>query len=230
MQPYFFPYIGYFQLMQAVDEFIVYDNIEFSKKGWIHRNRILVNATDSFITLPLKNDSDYLDVDQRFLSDDWPREKLKLLNRIKEAYRKAPYFQQVFPLLETCFMYPDTNLFNFIFHSLQCIKNYLHIQTPLLISSSIPINHSLKSVDKVIELCKARQASIYINPIGGQTLYHKTDFEAHGIHLKFLQTNSFNYTQFNNKFVPFLSIIDVMMFNSTDIILELLNTQFNLLD
>lgn len=230
MQPYFFPYIGYFQLMNAVDEFVVYDNIEFTKKGWIHRNRILVNGNDSFMTLPLKNDSDFLHVNQRFLADNWTQERIKILNRIKEAYRKAPYFQQVYPLLETCFMYPDTNLFQFILHSLQSIKNYLNIQTPLIISSSIPINHSLKSVDKVIGLCMARKASIYINPIGGQSLYHKTDFDAHEIHLKFLQTNSFHYTQFNNEYVPFLSILDVMMFNSTEIIQELLSTQFTLLD
>ena len=82
MQPYFFPYIGYFQLMNAVDEFVVYDNIEFTKKGWINRNRILVNGKDAFITISLKKDSDYLDVRDRYLADSWSSDRVKMLNRM----------------------------------------------------------------------------------------------------------------------------------------------------
>src|SRR4030042_5533275 len=92
MQPYFLPYIGYFQLMNAVDEFVIYDNIEFSKKGWINRNRILVNGKDSYITIPLKKDSDYLDVRDRYLAETWSSEKIKMLKRIIGSYRKAPRF------------------------------------------------------------------------------------------------------------------------------------------
>ena len=88
MQPYLFPYIGYFQLMNAVDEFVIYDNIEFTKKGWINRNRILVNGRDSFITVPLKKDSDYLDVRDRYLADSWPSERVTILYRIKQSYRR----------------------------------------------------------------------------------------------------------------------------------------------
>src|SRR5689334_1147970 len=100
MQPYFFPYIGYFQLMNAVDEFVVYDNIEYTKKGWINRNRILEDGTDSYITIPLKKDSDYLDVRDRRLAESWPTEKRKMLNRIIQSYRKAPYFNSVYPMIE----------------------------------------------------------------------------------------------------------------------------------
>jgi len=110
MQPYFFPYIGYFQLMNAVDEFVVYDNIEFTKKGWINRNRILVNGQDSFITLPLKKDSDYLDVRDRYLADSWTSEKIKMLNRIKGSYRKAIQFDFVYPVIEKCILYDESNL------------------------------------------------------------------------------------------------------------------------
>jgi hypothetical protein len=145
MQPYLFPYIGYFQLMNAVNEFVVYDNIEFSKKGWVNRNRILVNGKDSYITFPLKKDSDYLDIKERYLAETWSIEKNKLLNKIKEAYRKAPYFNFVFPLIEKCINFNDTNLFNFVLNSLVLIKEYLGIPTTLTLSSIIPIDHKLKA-------------------------------------------------------------------------------------
>src|SRR5688572_4948402 len=100
MQPYLFPYIGYFQLMNAVDEFVIYDNIEFTKRGWINRNRILVNGKPVFITLPLRNDSDYLHVKDRFLADNWVLHRKKNLNRIVESYNKAPLFASAFPIIE----------------------------------------------------------------------------------------------------------------------------------
>ena len=105
MQPYFFPYIGYFQLMNAVDEFVVYDNIEFTKKGWINRNRILVNGKDFYITLPIKHDSDYLYIIDRLLADTWPIERKKMLNRIIESYRKAPNFNVVFSVIEKVLLF-----------------------------------------------------------------------------------------------------------------------------
>jgi hypothetical protein len=107
MQPYFFPYIGYFQLINAVDEFVVYDNIEYTKKGWINRNRILVNSQDAYITLPLKRDSDYLDIRERFLADSWSRESKVMLNRIAGAYRNAPNFRLVYPLIEKCILFDE---------------------------------------------------------------------------------------------------------------------------
>lgn len=156
MQPYLFPYIGYFQLISAVDEFIVYDNIQFTKKGWINRNRILVNGLDAYITLPLKKDSDYLDIKDRYLSDEWPVERKKLLNRITESYRKAPQYTIVFPIIEKIILSEEKNLFQFILNSLNIINEYLEIKTPLVISSSISIDHHLKAEKKVMALCKAR--------------------------------------------------------------------------
>lgn len=228
MQPYLFPYIGYFQLINAVDEFIVYDNIQFTKKGWINRNRILVNGADAYITIPLKKDSDYLDIKDRYLSDDWEVERKKLLNRIKESYRKAPQFDLTIPLIEKIVMYEDRNLFQFIFHSLLEINSFLEIKTPLVISSKIPIDHSLKAEKKVIELCKARSASQYINPIGGLELYSKDEFKSQGLELHLLKANNIIYPQFKNDFVPFLSIIDVMMFNSKETVRKYLNSGFSM--
>lgn len=216
MQPYFFPYIGYFQLMNAVDEFVVYDNIEYTKKGWINRNRILVNNQDAYITLNLKKDSDYLHVADRFLADAWLVERKKMLNRITESYRKAPYYKEVYPLIESCILFEETNLFKFIFNSLQQIKNYLEIPAKFVVASTISINHELKSQDKVIAICKARNADTYINPIGGIELYSKDDFKKEGINLQFLKPSEFVYKQLSDNFIPWLSIIDVMMFNSKD--------------
>jgi hypothetical protein len=216
MQPYIFPYIGYFQLMNAVDEFVIYDNIEYTKKGWINRNRILVNGHDSYITLPLKKDSDYLDIRDRFLSDKWALEKKKMLNKIAGAYKKSPNFDFVFLVIKKCLEYEETNLFKFILNSINAIKEYCEIQTPLIISSIIPLDHELKSEKKVIEICKARKADIYINPIGGTQLYAKENFNAAGIELRFLKSKDIIYKQFTADFVPCLSIIDVMMFNSRE--------------
>jgi len=229
MQPYFFPYIGYFQLLNAVDEFIIYDNIQFTKKGWINRNRILVNGKDEYITLPLKKDSDYLDIGERCLSNEWNIEKKKMLNRITESYRKAPYFETIYQIIEKIVTFEDLQLFNFIVNSLNQIKNYLEITTPLLVSSSLPIHHQLKSTQKVIALCKNRNAKIYINPIGGTELYNKSDFENEGLELKFLKANNIVYPQFKNEFVPYLSIIDVMMFISKDEIKSHLNKSYTYL-
>ncbi len=223
MQPYIFPYIGYFQLMNVVDEFIIYDNIEFTKKGWINRNRILANGTDSFITLPLKKDSDYLTVKERRLADTWLVDRKKILNKINGSYKKAPYFNNVYPIIEQCLLFNDINLFRFILNSIEVIKRYLNISTSLTISSSLNIDHSLKAEKKVIEICKIREADTYINSIGGTALYTKDDFKQQAIKLCFLKTGDIQYRQFNNDFVPHLSIIDVMMFNSIDEIKLMLN-------
>lgn len=227
MQPYFFPYIGYFQLINAVDEFVVYDNIEFTKKGWINRNRILVNGQDSFITIPLKKDSDYLDVRDRYLADSWSSERVKMLNRIKESYRKAPQFEAVYALVEKCICFEDANLFNFILNSLNQVKEYLQIRTSIIISSTIPIDHTLKAEKKVVAICKAINADMYVNPIGGIQLYNKDEFKDEGVELHFLKANDFEYKQFSNEFVPWLSIIDIMMFNSKETITKML-TQYSL--
>jgi hypothetical protein len=228
MQPYFLPYIGYFQLINAVDEFVVYDNIEYTKKGWINRNRILVNGKDSYITLPLKKDSDYLDIRDRHLAKTWPTEKKKILNRITSAYGKAPHFNAVYPVIKKSILFEDDNLFSFILNSLFVVNEYLEIQTPFLISSSILMDHELKAEEKVVAICKARKADSYLNPIGGIQLYSKDRFKEQDLDLHFLKINDFGYKQFNNDFIPFLSIIDVLMFNSKEVVKEYLNSFYTI--
>ena len=216
MQPYFFPYIGYFQLINAADKFVVYDNIQFTKKGWINRNRILANGKDEYISLPVKKDSDYLNVDQRKLAQSFKTERSKLLRRISESYRKAPQFSATFPLIESVINLEEENLFGFIYRSLQKVCEFLDIKTEFVVSSTLPVDHQLRSQEKILAICEALQATQYINLIGGMELYSKEIFQQHNIELKFLRSGMIEYAQFENEFVPGLSIIDVMMFNSKE--------------
>jgi hypothetical protein len=228
MQPYFFPYIGYFQLIAAVDMFIVYDNIKYTKKGWINRNRLLQNDKDMMFSLPLKGDSDTLDVCERELAADFNRDKL--LNQFKGAYRRAPYFAQTMPLVEQIVRYEEANLFHFLHHSIVKTCEHLGITTEIGISSGIAIDHDLKNQNKVLALCEAVGATTYVNAIGGMELYSKKTFQEKGIALKFIQSKSFEYPQFGHAFVPWLSIIDVMMFNSVDAIKECLSSNYELIE
>jgi hypothetical protein len=226
MQPYFLPYIGYFQLIGAVDTFIVYDNIKYTKKGWINRNRMLLNGADTPFSLPLKKDSDSLDVVQRELTADFDRGKL--LNQFKGAYARAPHFAKTFPLLEGIVRCEERNLFRYIHHSIVEMCAHLGIKTEIRISSEIAIDHGLKSQDKILALCRALGAQTYINPIGGIELYSKCDFAAHGMDLKFIKTTPYEYLQFGASFVPCLSIIDVLMFNPLEDIHDRIGTQYKL--
>jgi hypothetical protein len=223
MQPYFFPYIGYFQLINSVDEFIIYDNIQYTKKGWINRNRILCEGKDRLISLPLKKDSDYLNVVDRNLSESWVKDKNKMLNIIKSSYIKSPYFNEVFELISDCLSYKEFNLFKFIHNSILLINNFLDIKTPVIISSTLNVDHNLKSQNKVLSLCKERNSNFYINTIGGVDLYDKKIFKDNGINLMFIKSNPIQYKQFDDNFIPWLSIIDVMMFNSKEKIKDYLN-------
>jgi hypothetical protein len=227
MQPYFLPYIGYFQLIEQADRFIVYDNIKYTKRGWINRNRLLLNGRDEVFSLPLQRASDSLDVIHRELAADF--DARKLLNQIKGAYARAPHFSQTYALLEQIVGYDDRNLFRFILNSLINCCNHLGIKTPLSVSSEIPIDHCLKGEDKVLALCHASGATVYINAIGGVDLYNRATFAAQGIELRFIKSKASNYRQFDGEFVPWLSIVDVMMFNSIDVIRTMLTEQFELL-
>lgn len=221
MQPYFMPYIGYFQLINAVNKFIVYDNVQYTKKGWINRNRILKNSNDAYITVSLKKDSDYLNICERSIADNFNRKKL--LNQIEDSYRDAPYFKNTFDLVEQSVSTDKSNLFDFIYYSIKLICNYIDIKTEMIISSQIEKNDLLKGKEKVIQICKSLGADLYINSIGGMKLYDKNEFLQNGIELKFLKTHIIEYKQFQYEFVRNLSIIDVLMFNSKEQIKDMLN-------
>ncbi len=225
MQPYFFPYLGYFQLMKAVDVFVVYDNIQFSKKGWIQRNRMLLNGKDEIFSLPLKKDSDFLDIKDRRLADDYLDRNKKTLRKFENAYAKAPYFHEIFPLLQRCFLFEhQKNLFDYLLFSINELRSFLNIKSDLKISSELEGDgERLKGGIRVMRLCKRLNAIMYINPIGGQQLYNKVEFKEHGLLLNFLRMREFHYRQLGEiDFIPNLSIIDVMMFNDRSDIAMLL--------
>lgn len=214
MQPYFFPYIGYFQLIAAADVFIVYDNIKYTKKGWINRNRMLQNGRDVLFSLSLSNDSDSLDVCRRELATNFSRDKL--LNKLSGAYRRAVYFEQTFPLIEQIIRFEDSNLSRYLHHSILRMCSHLDLNKEIRVSSEIDIDCKLKGQDKVLAYCEYMGATTYINAIGGMGLYSKSAFNEKNIELKFISSKPFEYPQFGDAFVPWLSIIDVMMFNSPE--------------
>jgi hypothetical protein len=215
MQPYFLPYIGYFQLMSAVDVFVIYDEVEFTKKGWINRNRILMNGAPEMVSLPMKKDSDYLDIVQRKLSDDFNEQSAKLLRKVEGCYKKAPFFDETYKVLEEILSYKSTNLFEFLHHSIAIVSREIGLTTRIVVSSEVEGKKpDLTGQDRVLNLCRLIGANEYINPIGGLSLYSKAEFESNGINLMFHRIQAFEYQQFNNEFVPYLSILDNMMFQS----------------
>lgn len=227
MQPYFLPYIGYYQLIAAVDKFIIYDNIKYTKKGWVNRNRMLLNGADAMFSLPLKKDSDSCDIVQREITLDFDRSKL--LNQFNGAYRRAPYFESTYSLLERIVRCDQGNLFRYIHHSLVETCRHLGIGTEIRVSSSVAIDHGLKAQDKVLALCETLGARTYINPIGGTELYDKIEFRTRGIDLRFIKAESFEYSQFGGSFVPWLSIVDVLMFNSLDDVRTYIHSHYELI-
>ncbi len=212
MQPYFLPYIGYFQLIDSVDLFVVYDDVNYIKKGWINRNNIQVGHKSHLFSLPLQSVSQNKYINETQL-DTNPIWKSNLLKTIQQSYRKAPFFDTVFPLLESIVGYEEQNLARYCAHSLQEISNYLQLETRFVTSSEIEKDHSVKGQDKILEICKKLHATDYINAIGGMALYDRSAFSDAGIALHFLKTNPITYRQFKDEFIPWLSIIDVMMFN-----------------
>lgn len=222
MQPYFLPYLGYWQLLNAVDVFVIYDNIKYTKKGWINRNRFLLNGKAETFTLPLKADSDSLDIDQRFLADTFDREGL--VRKLTNAYNKSIYTVENQDLIPTCVNRYEKNLFKYIFSSIGIISKELGIHTKIVRSSELPFEHkALKSQDKVLAICEHFGATQYINPIGGTELYNHADFSAKNIELKFLKSQLKPYRQLGNEFVSGLSIIDPILctgMNATKKMLE----------
>ena len=226
MQPYLLPYIGYFQLIAAVDRFVIYDNVEYTKKGWINRNRMLVNQKASTFTIPIKKASDKSLISEREVSNDFNSEKL--LNKIHGAYSKAPYFSDTYSLLQKILAYESENLFDFLAYSLNQTLSHLDMSTTLIASSSLPVDRTLKGERKVMAICKAVGEREYINPVGGAHLYNKAHFQREGLDLKFIRPLPIKYCQFDDLFEPSLSILDVMMFNAVTQVREMVLENYEL--
>lgn len=219
MQPYLFPYIGYWQIINAVDKFIIYDDVNFINKGFINRNKILVQNKPHQFTLELVGASQNKLINQIQIGNN----SKKILLTIEQSYKKSPFFNIVFPLIKDVLNQNEKNLSKFIGYSLKKISDYFNIKTNFIYSSEIKKNNYLKKQDKIIDICQRLNATHYINPINGKELYDRKLFTENGIKLSFIHTKSFKYQQFNSEFRSFLSIIDVMMFNKKDQIKSLLN-------
>ena len=206
MQPYFMPYIGYFQLMKAVDRYVVYDDVNYIKRGWVNRNNILVNGEKRMFTITLKKASQNKLFNEIVIGDDFE----KLMKMLRMNYSKAINF--------------DETMTVFVANSFQEILKYLSIDTELLMSSSIIKDNSLRGKDKIMHICKILGTDVYYNAIGGRNLYDKEEFKKQGIILNFVYPVVQPYPQLHvNDFVSNLSMIDILMNNTKDDVNRLLD-------
>jgi hypothetical protein len=222
MQPYIFPYIGYFQLINTVDKFVFYDDVNFIKKGWINRNRVLANNESILFTIPV------LKVSQNKLINEielgWDEKwKKQFFRTLEQNYKKAPYFEQTIDLIKTIFNQPQQTISDLAISSTKVVSNYLELKTVFELSSEkYAATKGMEKATRLINICQFNNATTYINPIGGKELYQKDTFKKQGIDLFFIENNLLTYPQFNNEFVSGLSIIDVLMFNDKAEVLKML--------
>ena len=215
MQPYVFPYLGYFQLVQAVDRFIFYDDVNFIKRGWIHRNNILVNGKAHRFTIPLDRASQSKLINEVMLHPvEYPAWREKFLKTLHQSYKNAPHFEAVYALVAEVLTSTAGSIADLAIRSVVLVSQYLGLDTQSVRSSGLSYDRSLKGPDKILALCRQQEAQMYINPIGGQELYEAQPFEEDNIALRFIQSQPVTYQQFGSDFVPYLSMIDMLMFNT----------------
>lgn len=211
MQPYFIPYIGYFQLINAVDKFVFYDDVNYINRGWVNRNQVLINGKSSMITIPLKEASQNKLIKDIEVSSD-EKWKCRMLRTIELSYKKAPFFPEVFSIFEKILNSDYSTISQLNFELIKFICQYLEIHTNIKLKSSNYNNQNLRGQERILDICKIENADHYINPIGGIELYNVDLFYENKIKLNFVQSSFISYPQFDNVFVPNLSIIDLLMF------------------
>jgi hypothetical protein len=209
MQPYFFPYLGYFQLIDAVDAFVVFDDVNFIRGGWINRNYIWGRSGRQRLTLPLLSASQNNRINQISLADIPDR----LLKTIRHTYGKAPHYATVLPLVEAVLQQKERNLACFVETGLRLVCDYLGQRPEWYLSSHLDKDNLLHGQERVLAICELMGATHYINLPGGKALYDADVFREKGIQLSFVSPRPLSYRQFDDEFVPDLSIIDVMMFH-----------------
>lgn len=227
MQPYWFPYIGYFQLLQAVDKFVFYDDVNFIKQGWINRNRIVVSQQDKLITIPLHKASSYQKIRYTNVAFD-TKQKEQMIRTLYQAYAKAPYRSKIINLVEQSFDIKQTSISDFAASSIHQVINYLKLKSPEFVYSEKYGNSTLVGQERVLDICIKENCTTYINSIGGVKLYNREHFLSKGVNLRFLETTFQQYPQLSPRFIPGLSIIDILMMNSPDTARKML-TNYNLL-
>jgi hypothetical protein len=210
MQPYFFPYFGYWQLINAVERFVIYDDVNYIKGGWINRNRILINGAPIYITVPLRESSSYKRICDITLqaSSVW---RDKLLRSIENTYRRATFFEEIYPIIEKLIRYETDNLSDYLAHQLQTLSASLGIKAEFILTSRCYKNDHLAGQMRILDICKREGGTTYINLPGGQTLYDMEIFRNAGIDLRFILMRPLPYKQRAPGFIPYLSIIDALM-------------------
>ncbi|WFP51671.1 WbqC family protein [Methylomonas sp. EFPC3] len=209
MQPYFFPYIGYWQLMHATDRFVIYDDVNYINRGWINRNRILINGSPKYITIPLNHASQNKHICEiKMLASNWQN---KILKSIEITYKRSPFFEEVFPTIDRIIRYKTDSLSDYLKNQLETLASLLSINTEFKLSSVAYKNTLLSGQERIIDICKREDATTYINLQGGQDLYDTKAFSAADIELKFIFMKPITYKQRSPSFTPSLSIIDVLM-------------------
>lgn len=220
MQPYLFPYIGYYQLAYHVDKFIFFDDVNYIKKGFINKNAIqTINGRLNF-TYPVNQVSQNRLINQHYFSDT----NQKLLATLEQTYKKSPYFDNIMPLIYSVINHSDKNVSSLASKSIIDVFSYLDIEFIYDYSSNFNYDNFGDGENKILSLCKINNASSYINPIGGISLYHHEIFDKENINLKFIKSDNISYQQFNNKnkFEQNLSMIDLLMNHSKEKVVDLL--------
>jgi WbqC-like protein family len=215
MQPYIFPYIGYFQLIQAVDTFVFYDDVNYIKNGWINRNRLRLGDTVRYFTIPLDDASPFRRINETRIDGRQPWQR-KVLETIRHAYGRAPHFKPVERLVESVLTDPTDKIADMARASVLAVARYLGLTTRFVPSSEPYGNAHLHGVERVLDICRREGASRYINLPGGRSLYAPDAFAPLGLELRFLEPLPVSYRQFGERFEPWLSIIDVLMHNSPE--------------
>lgn len=220
MQPYLFPYIGYFHLIMSSDIFVIYDDVNFMKQSYINRNNIVLNKNKYRFTLPVPNSSS-----NTLIKDlQYDASSEKLVRTLAQAYSKAPYYNAVFPTLEKILKFENRYINHFCMNSLIQIFDYLGLSKKIVLSSNLEYERNASASEKLVSICNIFKADTYINTPGGRDLYNKGMFTPHGINLQFIKPQLNEYKQANtDEFLPGLSIIDVLMNNSIEGTLELLS-------
>lgn len=221
MQPYFFPYLGYFQLIHASDVFVAYDTVQYIRRGWINRNRILDGNGPTWLTLPVEYDIRTSTIEHRRYFDPDGRERQRLVNKLHGNYRRAPHFRAAMAVLEPLVLNPEPNIAAYNVHLLRALSAHLGIDTRFELASRLPAPR-LGGTPGLLALCQALGARTYLNSIGGIALYDREDFAGANVDLRFLRSEAEPYPQFGNDPVGSLSIIDVLMFNDAARIAALL--------
>jgi hypothetical protein len=221
MQPYTFPYIGYFHLIEAGSLIVFFDDVNYIKRGWINRNKILLNNKEYLFTVPVVHGSQNRLINQTlpFVSTGWKDSFYKTLSH---AYRKAPYFSDVADKVMSVLETPHSDIADLAIKSIVAVYEYLGRRIEYTKSSLCAAGtRGMENADRLIEITKALGFAHYGNASGGVSLYDKDYFRSRGVELNFIKSNYIEYKQYKkNGFVPWLSIIDVIMFNDRDRVVD----------